>query len=199
MRAGAPLPEEERQRAEIYRLLAGLLARPPGQETLDLLAASAGAEGAFGKAVGALAAAAAEATPKSVAEEYQDLFIGLGRGELVPFASYYLTGFLNEKPLAALRGDLRRLGAARDPAIKEPEDHIAFIMEVMAGLITGRFGGASLGLDEQQRFYDQHLASWATHFFRDLETAKTSIFYRPVGRIGRLLMEIESEAFAMTG
>ncbi|MEQ8653222.1 MAG: molecular chaperone TorD family protein [Kiloniellales bacterium] len=179
--------------------MAGLLARPPGQETLDLLAASAGAEGAFGKAVGALAAAAAEATPKSVAEEYQDLFIGLGRGELVPFASYYLTGFLNEKPLAALRGDLRRLGAARDPAIKEPEDHIAFIMEVMAGLITGRFGGASLGLDEQQRFYDQHLASWATHFFRDLETAKTSIFYRPVGRIGRLLMEIESEAFAMTG
>ncbi len=198
LRASAPLAEEERQRAEVYGLLAGLLARPPEAEALCVLTSSKGEDGAFGEAVGALAAAAGAATPKGVAEEYQNLFIGLGRGELVPFASYYLTGFLNEKPLAHLRGDLRQLGVERDPAIKEPEDHIAFIMEVMAGLITGRFG-ASVSLADQQRFYDQHLGSWASHFFRDLETAQSSTFYRPVGRIGRLLMEIESAAFAMTG
>lgn len=198
VRAAAPLAEEEQQRAEIYSLMAGLLARPPEAETLRLLASSKGEEGAFGEAVTALAAAAAAATPKAVAEEYQDLFIGLGRGELVPFASYYLTGFLNEKPLAQLRGDLRQIGVERDPAIKEPEDHVAFIMEVMAGLITGRFGGA-VSLADQQRFYDRHLGSWAAHFFRDLETAQSSTFYRPVGRIGGLLMEIESAAFAMTG
>ncbi len=198
MRVTAPLAEEERQRAEIYGLLSGLLARPPEGQTLRLLASSTGEEGAFGEAVEALAVAAGAATPTSVAEEYQNLFIGLGRGELVPFKSYYLTGFLNEKPLAQLRGDLRQIGVERDPAIKEPEDHIAFIMEVMAGLITGRFGGA-VALADQQRFYDQHLGSWAPHFFRDLESAETSNFYRPVGRIGRLLMEIESAAFAMTG
>ncbi len=197
----AALAEEERQRAEIYGLMAGLLARPPKAETLRVLAASQGEEGAFGEAITALGRAASEATPKGVAEEYQNLFIGLGRGELVPFASYYLTGFLNEKPLANLRGDLRRLGVERDAGVKEPEDHIAFILDVMAGLITGRFtgpGGVSGGLEEQQRFYDAHLASWAPHLFRDLQTAESSRFYRPVGRIGGLLMEIESAAFAMT-
>ncbi len=193
----AQIAEEDRNRAEVYGLMAGMLAGPPDEATLRLLAGGGGEEGEFGAAVDALARAAGEATPQSVAEEYQDLFIGLGRGELVPYASYYLTGFLNEKPLARLRADLRRLGAERGPEVKEPEDHIAFILDVMAGLIAGRFGDAK-GLAQQQRFYDDHLAPWASHFFRDLETAQSSRFYRPVGRIGRLLMEIDAAAFAMT-
>jgi len=189
--------EEERQRADAYGLLSTLLAAPPGDEFLRLLVASHGEAGEFGAAVTALAEAAAATTPQAAAEEYQDLFIGLGRGELVPYASYYLTGFLNEKPLARLRGDLRKLGAERAAEVKEPEDHIAFILEVMAGLIGGRFATGD-PLAAQRRFFDDHLATWAPHFFRDLEVAQSSHFYRPVGRIGRLLMEIETAAFAMT-
>ncbi len=196
-RASAHIAKEERHRAEIYSLMAQLLARPPDAETLALLVASRGEEGAFGEVIARLAAAAESASPPAVAEEYQNLFIGLGRGELVPFASYYLTGFLNEKPLARLRGDLRALGIEREADVKEPEDHIAFIMDAMAGLILGRFGGLD-AIAGQHRFYEDHLAPWASHFFRDLETAQSSHFYRPVGRIGRLLMEIESAAFAMT-
>ncbi len=197
LRTSAPIAEEERQRADIYGLLSTLLAAPPGEDLLRLLTASQGEAGEFGSAVAALAEAAAATTPQASSEEYQDLFIGLGRGELVPYASYYLTGFLNEKPLARLRGDLRTLGAERAAEVKEPEDHIAFILEVMAGLIAGRFA-ADDPLAAQRRFFDDHLASWAPHFFRDLEVAQSSHFYRPVGRIGRLLMEIETAAFAMT-
>ena len=78
------------------------------------------------------------------------LTLEIGRGELVPFASYYRTGFLNEKPLAKLRGDMARLGIARAESVKEPEDHIAALCEMMAGLITGAFG-APQGLAAQQQ------------------------------------------------
>ena len=191
------IEDVEGQRAEIYSLMGCLLAGPPPPKTLQRLGAATGEAGAFGEAVAALAAAARQADPQAVGEEYHQIFIGLGRGELVPFASYYLTGFLHEKPLARLRHDLRALGVERDPAVKEPEDHIAALMEVMAGLILGRFGAPG-GLAQQQRFFDDHLAPWARHFFRDLETAESAGFYRPVGRLGSLLMEIESTAFVMT-
>ncbi len=195
-RDAAQLVEEERNRAEVYLLLATLLARAPGEEQLRLLAEGSDGVGEFGAATGALAAAAREASVKSVSREYHDLFIGIGRGELVPFASYYLTGFLNEKPLAKLRADLRALGIERDPAVKEPEDHMAMLLEIMAGLITGRFGEED-SLAAQRRFFEDHIAPWARHFFRDLETASSSRFYAPVGRMGRLLIEVEEAAFAM--
>jgi len=191
------IEDVEYQRAEIYSLMGRLLAGPPPQETLQQLGAMTGEAGAFGEAIAALATAARQTDPHAVDEEYHQLFIGLGRGELVPFASYYLTGFLHEKPLARLRNDLRALGIERDPAVKEPEDHVVALMQVMAGLILGRFGTPG-GLAQQQRFFDDHLAPWARHFFRDLETAEAARFYRPVGRLGSLLMEIEGAAFVMT-
>ena len=190
------MTEEDALRADLYGFVAALLAAPPSQELIDQAAALSGDESDIGKGVQALARLAASMNEKAVRSEYNALFIGLGRGELLPYASFYLTGFLNEKPLATLRGHMSKLGIARDPAVKDPEDHIASLFEMMAGLIRGDFGG-ELGLADQEAFFNSHLATWAGHFFSDLEGAKGSVFYAPVGTIGRTFIEIEIEAFRM--
>jgi TorA maturation chaperone TorD len=188
---------EDALRAQLYRLLARLLAAPPDQTLLDLAAAIEGDETPLGQGLRGLAQQAARATPAAVTEEYFDLFIGIGRGELVPYASYYLTGFLNERPLAKLRGDMAALGIARAAEVKEPEDHIGALCEMMAGLIEGRFG-APAGLDVQQRFFERHVAPWAARFFADLEKARAAVLYAPVGAVGGAFVAIETTAFAMT-
>jgi TorA maturation chaperone TorD len=190
------IAEEELFRAQLYGLLAQFLRAPPGRRLLDAAAFLSGDDSDLGRAIGALASTAGAASVSGAADEYHALFIGLGRGELIPYGSYYLTGFLNEKPLAVLRADLARLGIARREDTKEPEDHIAALCEVMAGLISGRFDGAQ-GLAAQRRFHAVHLAPWAARFFADLETAASANLYRPVGTIGRLLMSIEDAAFGM--
>ncbi|MDJ0629013.1 MAG: molecular chaperone TorD family protein [Rhodobacter sp.] len=192
------LPEEERLRADLYSLLARLLSGPPEQSDLDALAGLRGDDGDLGRGITALAKVARITTPEAAAREYNALFIGLGRGELLPYGSYYLTGFLNEKPLARLRAHMAKLGLARDPDVTEPEDHIASLCEMMAGLITGAFG-VQLRLADQEAFFNSHIAQWAGHFFTDLEGAEGSLLYAPVGKIGRAFMEIEIEAFRMEG
>ena len=190
------ITEEESLRAQCYRLLGALLMAPQEQEALERLSGLEGDESALGQALTALGRAAG-ATGATVADdEYHDLFIGVGRGELVPYGSYYLTGFLYEKPLARLRQDMARLGIGRADEVKEPEDHIASLCETMAGLITGAFG-APADLEVQRKFFDAHIGPWAGKFFSDLEAAKTASFYMPVGAVGRLFMEIESTAFEM--
>jgi TorA maturation chaperone TorD len=188
---------EEALRAQLYRLLARFLAAPADQPLLDLAAGLEGDDTPLGGGLRRLARAAPRATPAAVTEEYFDLFIGIGRGELVPYASFYLTGFLNEKPLAKLRGDMAELGIARATEVKEPEDHIGALCEMMAGLIEGSFG-APAGLAGQRRFFERHVAPWAARFFADLETARAAVLYAPVGTIGRAFMTIETTAFAMT-
>jgi len=188
---------EEALRAQLYRLLARLLAAPPDQTLLDLTAGLGGDDSPLGQGLEGLARAAARATPAAAAEEYFDLFIGIGRGELVPYASFYLTGFLNERPLARLRGDMAELGIVRAAEVKEPEDHIAALCEMMAGLIEGSFG-APAGLAGQRRFFERHIAPWAARFFADLETARAAVLYVPVGTVGSAFMAIETSAFAMT-
>lgn len=188
--------EEDLLRADLYNLLAKLLSAPPTRETLDQVAALSGDGSDLGEGISALSKLAASTSPKAAEREYNALFIGLGRGELVPFASFYLTGFLNEKPLARLRGHMAEMGIARNPDVKEPEDHIATLCEMMAGLIRGDYG-TPLPLEDQHAFFNTHVATWASHFFRDLEAAEGSVFYAPVGKIGRAFMEIEIEAFRM--
>jgi TorA maturation chaperone TorD len=189
-------PDEELVRGRIYALLARLLAAPPDAPLLASLAALTADNSELGRAFAALAAAAAAAAPAGVAEEYHDLFIGLTRGELLPYGSYYLTGFLNEKPLAELRGALAGLGIARAMGVKEPEDHVAALCEVMAGLIDGSYGTPQ-PLAVQRNFFETHMAPWIGRFFADLEGAKAAVFYAAVGRLGRRFVEIESAAFAM--
>lgn len=199
------LAEEERLRAEAYGLLAGLLARPPGAEVLAGLAAigDAGAGNTEAASATPLAAAftalgrrAAQADAAAVRIEFDALFIGLSGGELSPYASYYRTGFLNEKPLAEVRAAMARLGIARAEDVHEPEDHIAALCEMMAGLIAGAFG-APAPLDQQRRFFDDHIAPWAGRFFADLERAGAADFYAGVGTVGRCFLDIETQAFAL--
>ncbi|MGB8621593.1 MAG: molecular chaperone TorD family protein [Paracoccaceae bacterium] len=192
---GQVISAEDRARAELYNLLAVLLSRPPSGETLDALKTLQGdSETEIGKGVSALASLSGKLRTKAVEKEFNALFIGLGRGELLPYASYYMTGFLNEKPLARLRRDMRGLGIGRAETVREPEDNIATLCEIMAGLITGAFGAAA-PLDQQNEFFRIHIGPWAGHFFSDLEAAQSSVFYAPVGTIGRALIEVESEAF----
>ncbi len=190
------IAEEDLLRADLYRLLATLMAKPPTTDVLQTAAALNGDGSNLGQGITALSKEA-NATPAKAAErEYNALFIGLGRGELLPYASYYLTGFLNEKPLARLRGHMNELGIERNPDVKEPEDHIATLCEMMSGLILGDYG-APLSVEDQHAFFNTHIATWAPHFFKDLEAAEGSVFYAPVGKIGRAFMEIEIEAFRM--
>ena len=190
------IAEEDGLRADLYDLLAALLARPPSAELLGHCAALSGDGTALGRAVSALARVARGTTPAEARREFDALFVGLGRGELLPYASYYLTGFLNEKPLAKLRRDMAALGVERDPGVFEPEDNAASLMEIMAGLIRGRFG-APASLPAQRDFFGAHVGPWAGHFFADLEGARGSVLYAPVGAVGRAFVEIEREAFRM--
>jgi TorA maturation chaperone TorD len=193
-----PIAEEDRLRADLYNFLGLLLAGPPDEMLLVQCADLTGDASELGQAIGTLAKLARMSRPKTVTSEYNTLFIGLGRGELLPYASYYLTGFLNEKPLALLRQDMTRQALERADNVFEPEDNIASLMEMMGALIVGRFGTpASLGT--QRTFFNKHIGPWAGHFFSDLEGAKNSVFYTPVGTVGRLFMEIEAEAFRMSG
>ena len=128
-------------------------------------------------------------SPEAAENEHFELFTGVGGGDLFPYASYYLTGFMHERPLAEVRADLHRLGLVRADGVSEPEDHIAFLCEMMAVLIRG--GDAAGG------FFARHLGPWAIGFFRDLEKADAARFYRSVGTLGRLLMEVEAAAFAL--
>jgi TorA maturation chaperone TorD len=187
---------EDRLRADQYQLLAGFLAAPAEAGLLQLASGFAGDNTEYGRSLAELAERAGRITPEAASREYHELFIGIGCGELIPYASYYRTGFLNEKPLARLRGDMARLGIARAEDVKEPEDHIGALCEMMAGLITGAFG-APLGLATQRTFFDRHLAPWAPLFFEDLEKARSAWLYAPVGTLGRVFMTIETTAFMM--
>ncbi len=192
----ADIAEEDFARAQVYSLLGAALARPPGAEFLKRLGAIEGDASPLGQGFAALAASARATTQVAAEEEYNALFIGMPQGELIPFASYYMTGFMYEKPLARLRGDMARLGLKVADGVPEPEDHVGMLCEMMGALIDGRFV-APLDLDGQRKFFDAHLAPWAGRFFSDLAAAKSARLYMPVGTIGRIFMDVETEAFAM--
>lgn len=187
---------EELARQALYTILTRALAQAATPDLAATVAPFASSESDLGKAAAALKQGLADAAPEALAREYHDLFIGVGRGELLPFASYYLTGFLNEKPLAELRRDMARLGFARPDGVKEPEDHIASLCDIMSHLIEGSATGA-FDIYDQDRFFAAHLKPWAEKFFADLESAKTARVYREIGRLGRIFMSIEEQGFAM--
>jgi TorA maturation chaperone TorD len=186
--------EVDAARAQEYALLAALLARAPDAALLERLGTLRGDPSPLGLAHAALADAATRTNAERAEREYFNLFIGLGRGELLPYGSYYLTGFLHERPLARLREDLSRLGIERVEGQAEPEDHAAILCEIMAGLASSRFP-APAGADRE--LFEQHLAPWIGRFFADLEQAEAADFYRRIGMLGRVFIEIETEALAL--
>jgi TorA maturation chaperone TorD len=186
--------EVDEARAQEYALLAMLLRDAPDARTLRRLSRLDGDATPLGRAHAALAVAAGEASAEKLRREFFDLFLGVGRGELLPYASYYLTGFLNERPLARLREDIARLGLERADESRDPEDNIGTLCEIMSGLAGGRFEAPA---SEERQFFLRHLAPWAASFFADLESANAARFYKAVGTVGRTFMEIEAEAFAL--
>lgn len=186
--------EVDHARAQEYSLLATLLSRSPDAQMIERLARLRGDASPLGVAHAALADAAARADAEGVEREYFDLFVKLGSGGLHPYASYYLAGFLYGRPLARLREALERFGIERTEALSEPEDHVAVLFEIMASLAGGRIA-APAGADRE--IFENHLAPWIGRFFADLEQVEPAGFYSRVGALGRVFMEIETEALAL--
>jgi len=187
--------QEQQYRASAYGLVAALLRSPPDETLLGKVAQLSGVEGGpdeLSLSMSMLGLAARTSEAEAVNDEFHDLFIGLGRGELMPYASWYLTGFLLEKPLGLLRDDLAQLGIERDPSVREPEDHMAALCEVMLMLITD-----SAGFQDESRFFETHMAPWCERFFSDLSVAQSAVFYRNLGRFGTTFFELERRYFSI--
>ncbi len=186
---------EQAYRANAYGLLAALLRAEPGGDALGLAArfADAGEGGdELAIAMALLGLASRNTGPAGAANEFFQLFIGLGRGELVPYGSWYQTGFLMERPLGELRDDLRGLGFERSEGVNEPEDHVAALCEVMSQLIAD---GEPIAT--QLRFFSTHMEPWLERFFTDLEGADNAVFYGAVGRFGAAFVDFERRYLAM--
>jgi len=192
--SAAEIDDIDLARSREYALLSALLSRAPDAGLLTGIARLGGDPGPLGIAHVALAEAAAQADVTTVEREYFNLFIGLGRGELMPYGSYYLTGFLNERPLARLRNDLAAIGVERVEGNYEPEDHAATLCEIMSGLAGGTLPGPQ---GAERRLFEKHMAPWIGRFFADLERADAANFYHHVGTVGRVFVEIETQAFAL--
>jgi TorA maturation chaperone TorD len=192
MTMAGEVDEIDAARAQEYALLAALLMRAPDARLLSNLAHLRGDASPLGMAHVALADAAERASAGTVEREFFDLFIGIGRGDLLPYASYYLTGFLNERPLARLREDLAAIGIERAEGMAEPEDHVGILCEVMSGLASRRLPAPP---DSGRLIFEKHMAPWIGRFFADLESAEAADFYRRVGTLGRVFTDIEAEAF----
>jgi len=191
------IEDEQRYRASAYALLAALLRAAPAQALLDHVSALLPAAGdveldELGEAMAKLATAAQGCDPARLEQEYNDLFIGVGKGEVVPYGSWYLTGFLMEKPLSDLRDDLRALGFERSEDTREPEDHAGAIFEVFSVMIVDGFS-----LTQQQVFFKTHMRTWLETFFSDLGEARSADFYQRVARFGAAFFKLESAYLSM--
>ncbi|HWT71585.1 MAG TPA: molecular chaperone [Oxalicibacterium sp.] len=187
---------EEAARAVLYGLLSNLFYAPPSQALLDDIAATgADGDGPLQHAWTELAAACSTAQQEAVREEYESLFIGVGKPEVMLYGSYYLSGFMMEKPLAELRTDLARLGIERAADVTESEDHLATLCAVMRYLIES--DDASHGLHAQHAFFSAHMQKWATICCDAVEAHPQAALYRSVARLARTFFEVEAQAFDM--
>ncbi len=185
-------------RSGAYQLLSALLANEPAAETLQTLRDIGDIDTSEGKiAMGweLMKQSALTADQSAIQDEFFSLFVGLGRGELMPFGSWYLTGFLMEKPVALLRKDLQTLGIERQEGVTDSEDHIASLCDAMALLIQH---SEEIPLATQVAFYQDHIEPWAGRFFDDLQNASHAHFYRSVGFFGAAFIEFETDLLART-
>ena len=190
--------DEETARAEVYGLLAALFYAPPSPDLLAQLrvavteapAAGGFLEEPWRQFVGTVR----ELSDAEVAAEYNALFGGVGKPELYLFGSWYLSGFLNEKPLAALRGDLAALGLARDETMPETEDHVAYVCEVMRYLIAGDDVEVA-NLTQQQKFFSAHVQSWAPALCEAIAAHPKARFYAALAGFTAAFISVETQGF----
>jgi TorA maturation chaperone TorD len=192
--------DEETARAELYGLLALLYYAPPAPDLIAQLRVAvteAPAAGGFlEEPWRALVGIAREMDDASITTEYTTLFGGVGKPEVYLFGSFYLSGFLNEKPLAALRADIAELGLARMDAMSETEDHIAYLCEVMRYLIAGD-DVAVANLTRQHAFFSTHVQPWALRLCDALQAHPKARFYAAVAGLTRAFVAVEAQGFDM--
>ena len=192
--------DEETARAEVYGLLAAMYYAPPSPELMGQLRVAvteAPAAGGFLEEPWRLVVGAArDLSDAEVADEYDALFGGVGKPEVFLFGSHYLSGFLNEKPLAQLRGDLAALGLARDEAMPETEDHVAYVCEVMRYLIAGDDVEVA-NLTQQQKFFNAHVQPWVAQMCDAIEAHPKARFYAALAGFTRAFVSVEAQGFDM--
>jgi TorA maturation chaperone TorD len=200
MPVGSSALDEETARAELYGLLSQLYYAAPSAQLLSALRVAvteAPAAGGFlQEPWQQLVGASRESDDAAVAQEFDRLFGGVGKPEVYLYGSHYLSGFLNEKPLVRLRADLDRLGLARDEAMPETEDHIAYLCEVMRYLIAGD-DMAVCNLTVQREFFSAHLQPWVGQLCDALSAHPGARFYAAVAQFTRAFASVETQGFDM--
>jgi TorA maturation chaperone TorD len=182
--------DEEYARSELYGVLSMLFYGPPSQSVLDLIESAAiEGDGVLADAWRGLQAASSATDAERAREEYEALFIGVGKPDVMLYGSYYLSGFLMEKPLAALRNDLARLGLERSEHLAESEDHFAALCDAMR-LLHG-------SIATQKEFFGAHIQPWARQLFDAIDANPHAAYYRAVGGLARSFVEVETQAFDM--
>lgn len=193
----AAVDAEELARAELYGLLAQLWLAPPDAAMLERFSAAADAAPESGGVLDApwreLVAVMRATTAAAAADEHDALFHGVGKPEVLPYGSYFLAGFLNERPLARLRHDLATLGLEREPGRLETEDHIACEFEAMRWLITG--DAEPCNLARQRRFFRAHLQPWVGQLCDKVQSHPRAATWRAVAALTRAFMQVEAEGF----
>lgn len=182
----------DRARTDLYALLAVLLIQPPSAKVLEGVRSLAVEESLPQRLHTALVLVREAARSRSLADlevEFRELFIGLGCGEIVPFASWYRERRLMAGPLAELRGELRCLGLCRREGFCEPEDHAGVLCEVLAMISCE---GSGVSRERQGAFFRAHALPWLPRFFRDLQGLRGAVFYRDVGNLGELFMRTDA-------
>lgn len=184
--------ENDQLRADIYQLLAALLRSQPSAELLQFLGnleLDANDDSEMTKAWSAVKLASNQFSSEQLEDEYFKIFYGVGSGEIMPYGSWFMTGSLMDKPLAMLRQDLMQLGFEREENVKEPEDHVAALCEVMGILILEAPGYRQLG------FYQRHIGTWIDRFCTTLAATPSAAFYATVAQLAKAFFEAEANEF----
>ena len=196
-----PLGPEDRARADLYALVARLFAAPADRALLDALASAAPLEetggAAFPAAYNRLLQASAAMDPDAATQEYTDLFVGVGRSEVNLHGSHWKSGFMMDKPLAELRGDLAVLGVERREASGLLEDHLAALAETLRLLVAGGEGRAPASIDEQRAFFQRHVDGWAFDCCDAISQSQLANYYRRVAEFAKAFLAIERDSFAL--
>lgn len=192
--------DEETARSELYGLLAQVYYASPAPEFIAKLRLAAtqapAAGGLLEEPWRALVGVTRELSDASIAAEFETLFGGVGKPEVYLYGSHYLSGFLNEKPLARLRTELASLGLERMASMSDTEDHIAYLFEVMRYLIAGDDVTVA-NLTRQHSFFAEHIQPWVLQLCDALQKHPKVRFYAAVAELTRTFMSVEAQGFDM--
>lgn len=193
------LPPEDAARADFHALLAALLNGPPDSGLLAHLAAASPIEGdpALARAWQDLVHASAAMDADAATEEYEALFVGMGKAKVSIYAGFYTGAPARDHPRVRIQAALAQLGLARDERATEPEDHLGHLFETMRVLVSGTQARPPAKLDQQRDFFEEHLGPGAARFFEALARAPEANYYRHVAAVGAAFVALESQSLQL--